>query len=136
MTKMENQTAEGLNDISNLVDAVMKQKSAEGRDYYFMQKTERETYYLDDSNNVLVHHARKENGIIYLLEIEETKGEKDICQFSVYELNGQNTVKKVLGVFDDDANNSNKAQASKLFRRFRDAGNIKAELERYTKEPL
>lgn len=131
---METQTTEGMAEISSLVDAVLKQKTAEGKDYYFMQKTESETYYLDDSNNVLVHHARKENGIAYLLEIEETKGEKDICQFSVYELNGQNTMKKVLGVFDDKEDIKNKAQASQLFRTFRDAKDIKAELENYAKE--
>ena len=130
---MESQTTESAPDVGNLADEVLKQKAAEGRDYYFMQRTAREVYYLDDNDNVLVHHARKEEGIIYLFEIEETKGEKEACQFSIYSLNDSTPLKKVLGVFDSEGSNGNKAQAAELFRRFRDAKNIRAELEKYEK---
>jgi len=123
-------------DVGNLVEEVLMQKKAEGRDYYFVQKTKKETYYLDDDDNVLVHHGRKEQGIVYLLELEETKGKNESCSFSVYMRNGSESSKKILGIFDSEGSNENKAQAAQTFRRFRDAGDIKMELEKYSKEKL
>lgn len=123
-------------NIAEMAEKILEMKKAEGRDYYFMQKTEKETYYLDDNSNVLVIHPRKCDGITYFLEIEETKGEKDMCQFSIYESDGFVTLKKILGVFDEEGSNGNKAQAAELFHRFRDAEDIKVELERYAKEKL
>lgn len=129
---MENQNF----DVGDLVDEILMQKKTGGRDYYFMQKTKKETYYLDDNDNVLVHYARKEQGIIYLLEIEETKGENESCSFSIYTVNGSMPPKKIVSVFDSERSNGNKAQAAQLFRRFRDAADIKIELEKYSKEKL
>jgi len=131
---METQTTKDLADISNLVNAVLKQKSSEGKDYYFMQKTGRETYYLDDNNNVLIHNIKKEDGNIYLLELEEDKKRDESCSFSIYLCNGSMSLKKILGVSDSEESNENKAQAADLFRRFRDASSLDAELKKYSKK--